>query len=221
MARATRLDGERLRELVRIGGEVTVRRLRAEIIAIERAFPEPKLPARRRQVGTDKGVPGFSVQREIQLYVEGGMTPLEAIQAATIIPARVMQPEKDTGTIESRQARRSAGARPTDSRTLPTSAVACGFWRTGGCTIARRCSGLRDTGRRGRACPARRRRKRRPYVTHSPDRMTGSVVPLAWRPSTSSSPEPIMKSTCVTLRLPPARSKSSSLISSPPDSVDL
>ena len=72
----------------------------------------------------------------------------------------------------------------------------------------------------GLARPAGRR-KRRPYVTHSPDRMTGSVVPSLWRPSTSSSPEPIMKSTCVTLRLPPARSKSSSLISSPPDSVDL
>ena len=40
------------------------------------------------------------------------------------------------------------------------------------------------------------KRQRRPYVTHSPDRMTGSVVPSLWRPSTSSSPEPIMKSTC-------------------------
>jgi imidazolonepropionase-like amidohydrolase len=50
--------------------------------------------------GTDKGVPGFSVQRELELYVEGGMTPLEAIQAATIVPARVMKLDKDVGTIE-------------------------------------------------------------------------------------------------------------------------
>ena len=50
--------------------------------------------------GTDKGVPGFSVQREIELYVEGGMTPLEAIQAATIMPARAMRVDKETGTIE-------------------------------------------------------------------------------------------------------------------------
>ena len=50
--------------------------------------------------GTDKGVPGFSVQREIELYVDGGMTPLEALQAATIVPARVMRLEKETGTIE-------------------------------------------------------------------------------------------------------------------------
>ena len=50
--------------------------------------------------GTDKGVPGFSLQREIELYVEGGMTPLEAIQAASIMPARAMRMDKDTGTIE-------------------------------------------------------------------------------------------------------------------------
>ena len=50
--------------------------------------------------GTDKGVPGFSLQRELELYVEGGMTPLEAIQAATIMPARAMKLDKDVGTIE-------------------------------------------------------------------------------------------------------------------------
>jgi imidazolonepropionase-like amidohydrolase len=50
--------------------------------------------------GTDKGVPGLSVLREIELYVEGGMTPLEAIQAATIVPARAMKLEKDSGTVE-------------------------------------------------------------------------------------------------------------------------
>ena len=50
--------------------------------------------------GTDKGVPGFSLQREIELYVEGGMTPLQAIQAATIMPARAMRVDKEVGTIE-------------------------------------------------------------------------------------------------------------------------
>jgi imidazolonepropionase-like amidohydrolase len=50
--------------------------------------------------GTDKGVPGFSLQREIELYVDGGMTQLEAIQAATLVPARAMKLEKDTGSIE-------------------------------------------------------------------------------------------------------------------------
>jgi hypothetical protein len=50
MANTTRLHNERLRELARIGAEVTLRRLRAEIVAIERAFPELKLPAKRRQL---------------------------------------------------------------------------------------------------------------------------------------------------------------------------
>jgi imidazolonepropionase-like amidohydrolase len=49
--------------------------------------------------GTDKGVPGFSLQREIELYVEGGMTPLEAIQTATIMPARSLKMDADVGTI--------------------------------------------------------------------------------------------------------------------------
>ena len=52
MAKTTGLDGQRLRELARIGAEETLRRLRAEIVAIERAFPELKLPTRRRQART-------------------------------------------------------------------------------------------------------------------------------------------------------------------------
>jgi imidazolonepropionase-like amidohydrolase len=50
--------------------------------------------------GTDKGVPGFSIQRELELYVKGGMTPLEAIQAATIVPARAMKLDREVGSIE-------------------------------------------------------------------------------------------------------------------------
>jgi imidazolonepropionase-like amidohydrolase len=50
--------------------------------------------------GTDKGVPGFSLPREIELYVEGGMTPLQAIQAATIVPARVMGLAREAGSVE-------------------------------------------------------------------------------------------------------------------------
>jgi imidazolonepropionase-like amidohydrolase len=49
--------------------------------------------------GTDKGVPGFSLQRDIELFADGGMTPLEAIQAATIAPARAMKLDGEVGTV--------------------------------------------------------------------------------------------------------------------------
>jgi imidazolonepropionase-like amidohydrolase len=50
--------------------------------------------------GTDQTVPGHSLHREIELYAQAGFTPIEAIQAATIVPARVMGLDKEVGTIE-------------------------------------------------------------------------------------------------------------------------
>lgn len=50
--------------------------------------------------GTDQGVPGFSIYRELELYVRAGLTPMEAIQAATIVPARVMHMDKELGSIQ-------------------------------------------------------------------------------------------------------------------------
>jgi imidazolonepropionase-like amidohydrolase len=49
--------------------------------------------------GTDQQVPGHSLHRELELYVQCGFTPLEAIQTATLVPARVMGLEKESGTI--------------------------------------------------------------------------------------------------------------------------
>jgi Amidohydrolase family len=51
-------------------------------------------------VGTDQTVPGHSVHREMELYVEAGFTPMEALQAATIVPARAMGVDKESGTIQ-------------------------------------------------------------------------------------------------------------------------
>lgn len=50
--------------------------------------------------GTDQTVPGYSLYREIELYVQAGFTPMEAIQAATIVPARVMGLDRELGTVE-------------------------------------------------------------------------------------------------------------------------
>ena len=50
--------------------------------------------------GTDQAVPGFSLYRELELYVQAGFTPMEAIQAATLVPARVMRRDQDLGTVQ-------------------------------------------------------------------------------------------------------------------------
>ena len=50
--------------------------------------------------GTDQTVPGHSLHREIELYVQAGFKPMEAIQAATIVPARAMGLDKELGTVE-------------------------------------------------------------------------------------------------------------------------
>jgi imidazolonepropionase-like amidohydrolase len=50
--------------------------------------------------GSDTGLVGYGLHRELELYVQAGMTPMEAIQSATIVSARAMKMEKDTGSIE-------------------------------------------------------------------------------------------------------------------------
>jgi Amidohydrolase family len=50
--------------------------------------------------GTDQGFPGYSLDRELELYVQAGLTPAQAIKTATIIPAQVMKLDKQSGSIE-------------------------------------------------------------------------------------------------------------------------
>lgn len=54
----------------------------------------------RIMAGTDYGLPGFSLLRELELYVAAGLSPLEAIRSATAVPADVMGLSRDVGTIE-------------------------------------------------------------------------------------------------------------------------
>ncbi|HWL85224.1 MAG TPA: amidohydrolase family protein [Polyangiaceae bacterium] len=49
--------------------------------------------------GTDIAIPGHTLHRELELYVEAGFTPMEAIQAATSLPARIMHLDKQVGTV--------------------------------------------------------------------------------------------------------------------------
>jgi len=50
--------------------------------------------------GTDQAIPGYSLHREMELYVASGFTPLEALQSATIVPARALGVEKESGSID-------------------------------------------------------------------------------------------------------------------------
>jgi len=50
--------------------------------------------------GTDMGFPGNSLARELELYVEAGLTPAQALKTATITPATVMSLDKQSGSIE-------------------------------------------------------------------------------------------------------------------------
>jgi imidazolonepropionase-like amidohydrolase len=45
-------------------------------------------------------IPGFSLHQELALLVQCGLTPMQALQAATSTPASVLNKSKDLGTIE-------------------------------------------------------------------------------------------------------------------------
>jgi imidazolonepropionase-like amidohydrolase len=50
--------------------------------------------------GSDTGLVGYGLDRELELYVQAGMTPMAAIQSATIVSARVMKLDGESGSIE-------------------------------------------------------------------------------------------------------------------------
>ncbi|HEY1562072.1 MAG TPA: amidohydrolase family protein, partial [Caulobacteraceae bacterium] len=49
--------------------------------------------------GSDTGLIGYGIDRELELYVQAGLPPMAAIQTATINAARAMKLEHDSGTV--------------------------------------------------------------------------------------------------------------------------
>ena len=66
------------------------------MLATVRALHAAGLPI---VAGTDQAVPGYSLHREMELYVAAGMSPMEAIQAATTVPAKVMGMADQVGSV--------------------------------------------------------------------------------------------------------------------------
>jgi imidazolonepropionase-like amidohydrolase len=50
--------------------------------------------------GSDTGLPGFGIDRELELYVQAGFTNMQAIQTATLVPAQAMGMAASSGTVE-------------------------------------------------------------------------------------------------------------------------
>jgi imidazolonepropionase-like amidohydrolase len=49
--------------------------------------------------GTD-AIAGFALHRELELYGQAGLPPMDILRTATIVPARVMKRDKELGTVE-------------------------------------------------------------------------------------------------------------------------
>ena len=49
--------------------------------------------------GTDQSILGHSLHRELELYVEAGFTPMEALQSATSVPAKLLGRDQELGTV--------------------------------------------------------------------------------------------------------------------------
>jgi len=69
----------------------------ARTLGIIRELHEAGVPI---VAGTDEGVPGFSVSREMELYQAAGFSPMDALRAATSVSARAMHLEGEAGTLE-------------------------------------------------------------------------------------------------------------------------
>jgi imidazolonepropionase-like amidohydrolase len=49
--------------------------------------------------GTDEPVPGFALHQDLEQFVKARLTPLQALEAATIVPARFLHRDDRAGSI--------------------------------------------------------------------------------------------------------------------------
>lgn len=83
-----------------VNSGVTAATVAAELqrqLSIIRALHRAGVPL---VAGTDGAIPGHSVLRSIELFAQAGFTPMEALQSATVVPARAMGLADDVGTLQ-------------------------------------------------------------------------------------------------------------------------
>jgi imidazolonepropionase-like amidohydrolase len=83
-----------------MGGATTAEQMRTRIAQTLAAIGALHKAGVAIVPGSDTGLVGYGLIRELELYVQAGMTPLEAIQCATIVSARAMKLDRDAGTVE-------------------------------------------------------------------------------------------------------------------------
>jgi len=83
-----------------IGGPGDAARFRERIAAngrVIKALYDAGVPI---VAGSDTGLIGYGIDRELELYVAAGLPPMAAIQTATLGAARAMRLDKDSGSVE-------------------------------------------------------------------------------------------------------------------------
>ena len=83
-----------------MGGATTAEQMRARTAQTVAAIGALHKAGVTIVPGSDTGLVGYGLIRELELYVQAGMTPLEAVQCATTVSARAMGLDRDSGTIE-------------------------------------------------------------------------------------------------------------------------
>jgi imidazolonepropionase-like amidohydrolase len=83
-----------------MGGAVDEARFRERMAAngrVIKALYDAGVPI---VAGSDTGLIGYGIDRELELYVQAGLPPMAAIQTATLGAARAMKLDHDSGSVE-------------------------------------------------------------------------------------------------------------------------
>jgi imidazolonepropionase-like amidohydrolase len=83
-----------------LGGPVDADRYRERMAAngrVIKALYDAGVPI---VAGSDTGLIGYGIDRELELYVAAGLPPMAAIQTATLGAARAMKLDRESGSVE-------------------------------------------------------------------------------------------------------------------------